>query len=517
MKLKDGNLLIPFFGQPLTPTGGRDHLGMQRAAVRTYARLLPGLTNLTKRLRYYSFYCWLLEYYAETFNDTNPNTLKNFIRRSELLLAFINRAHDNPEQGVMGSDFVQRFLDKKKGQPITWKQSAELGGEDLYWKHSGGAFYQYYLGPMKELGLIEDSKHGLPVCSKFGIELARILSDDLNKKNQNQFHDLISKNQISVSDTGDLKETFALSCLTEGGREQILLRKYLFGPDRLLASEKSFFRKNSLIRLLNKIENNGDNAHSITESIFKGWDLSSFNSDNDETKVDELWWYYHLNEMGHYAAESIFWCFLDLLINDGSGYKQKSEVLKQLWFAVKDNYTATNNLKAVLRQYQGARHVLIEEICEAHKALEVLIKYGDYSKILQTSLCQLFRIYNLYVDHFPTLQRDLQELNCYSSGDTIEVITYLGKLKAINIEPAIQNFISKMVISKHAENVIRKIGSGSQITMKFIHEGAFLKGIETVKPRLTSPRIGSGLQFLRDIKLISDENILTDKGKLYVL
>ena len=44
---------------------GRDPMGIQNSSIATYGCLLPGLTNLTGHIRYYSLYCWLLNEYKE--------------------------------------------------------------------------------------------------------------------------------------------------------------------------------------------------------------------------------------------------------------------------------------------------------------------------------------------------------------------------------------------------------------------------------------------------------------------
>lgn len=44
---------------------GRDPMGIQNSSVATYGCLLPGMTNLTGHIRYYSLYCWLLNKYDE--------------------------------------------------------------------------------------------------------------------------------------------------------------------------------------------------------------------------------------------------------------------------------------------------------------------------------------------------------------------------------------------------------------------------------------------------------------------
>ena len=52
---------------------GLDPLGLQITSEATYATLLPGITNLTNRIRYYGFYCWLLDFYSKNIRDINQN------------------------------------------------------------------------------------------------------------------------------------------------------------------------------------------------------------------------------------------------------------------------------------------------------------------------------------------------------------------------------------------------------------------------------------------------------------
>ena len=46
--------------KPAHEIGGLDHLGVQAPCIHIYSDLLPGITNVTDRARYYSFYPWLL-------------------------------------------------------------------------------------------------------------------------------------------------------------------------------------------------------------------------------------------------------------------------------------------------------------------------------------------------------------------------------------------------------------------------------------------------------------------------
>ena len=53
----------PFWAKSGNFVRGRDPLGVQNSSISVYATLLPGMTNLTLRLRYYGMYLWLLDEY----------------------------------------------------------------------------------------------------------------------------------------------------------------------------------------------------------------------------------------------------------------------------------------------------------------------------------------------------------------------------------------------------------------------------------------------------------------------
>lgn len=55
--------------------------------------MVKGVTNMTVRIRYNGFFCWLMTFIAERLQATNPSKIDNpkeqikYIRRGELLLA----------------------------------------------------------------------------------------------------------------------------------------------------------------------------------------------------------------------------------------------------------------------------------------------------------------------------------------------------------------------------------------------------------------------------------------------
>ncbi len=82
MALKDGMHLGPYWGKSIRSSVGRDQLGMWAASIATYSYLLPGLTNQTQKIRYYSFYSWFISSYHKTLKDKSELTFWQLLRRS---------------------------------------------------------------------------------------------------------------------------------------------------------------------------------------------------------------------------------------------------------------------------------------------------------------------------------------------------------------------------------------------------------------------------------------------------
>lgn len=50
---------VPFMGEGIKINAGLNQLGMRSIGEQLFNKLLPGLNNVSSRIRYYSFYCWL--------------------------------------------------------------------------------------------------------------------------------------------------------------------------------------------------------------------------------------------------------------------------------------------------------------------------------------------------------------------------------------------------------------------------------------------------------------------------
>ncbi len=88
---------------------GLDPLGMQNSGVVLYQALLPGISNITLRMRYYGFFCWLSDVYARRGVTTEFEIWRQWVRRAEALYALIC-ADATGDGGVGGIDWALRRL-----------------------------------------------------------------------------------------------------------------------------------------------------------------------------------------------------------------------------------------------------------------------------------------------------------------------------------------------------------------------------------------------------------------------
>ena len=145
---------------------GLDPLGMQNSSIILYQTFLPGISNVTLRMRYYGFYAWLCRTYAQRIRSTNPEDWKRFIRRAETLYALIAYKRGG-ELGVAGIEWAQKTLDANDTDSIDFATAAEPGSETYYLKQTWGIYGLAYRSQLFEIGIFAITpKHEMPLPSK---------------------------------------------------------------------------------------------------------------------------------------------------------------------------------------------------------------------------------------------------------------------------------------------------------------------------------------------------------------
>ena len=502
--LKDSRSFAPFLSKKLSFVRGLDPLGLSNTSDATFSMLLPGLNNVTGRIRYYSFYCWLLSQY-EALEIKKEQRF--FIRKAEYLVALIAQTFEKDITGIPGSNYAFKRYDEGTA---TFNLEEGVGSnsdttEGTYWKYSWGAFGQYYLGSLRDIGLISEKSESIAVHSDLRVspqDLGRAFNQNLRKEDVQSFLKCISKGSVSRNELGELNTSFNLSKVPEGTEEEKLLLNLLLQLDHPTDREKKTIHRNTTIRqLLASIELNGKikDREFVVEAFNK---RGVFETGKERNTTYFGWYYYQVNE---------FWTYANTAILNGLLHELATEYQKS-WVPIQ---RLTHDLSADL--FVDGQRTFSEYLSEQEFDLESLKSDIDQSSGGERVLHGFKMIFGLY----QFIQSDLESLYTYGlennllrSGNAPGYFSSLFKQESKgNIDEFIQGYLQQHIIQRHQMVAFRKMGSGTLSTEKFVVEEGLIRYIDNFEPAYTGPRIGNLLSFLKDLNVFSEEFELNSSGK----
>ena len=71
MAYSNEEIIEPFWAEYASEASGRDPLAIQNSSVVIYTKMIVGITNVTNRIRYNGFYCWLIESILQNISKKN--------------------------------------------------------------------------------------------------------------------------------------------------------------------------------------------------------------------------------------------------------------------------------------------------------------------------------------------------------------------------------------------------------------------------------------------------------------
>jgi hypothetical protein len=296
---------------------GLDPLGMQNSSINLYQRLLPGISNVTLRMRYYGFYAWLASNYARRKGDTNPKTWQTFVRRSEAVYALAAQRRGN-EGGMAGVQWAQRTLDANEESVVEFARHADPGADGTpYLRQAWGAYGAAYASQLLEIGiyaLVKD--HQIPVPSpEFGEALARAFEDTAGPL-ADHFFEAVERGSVSRSDLDDFSALIPSGIGAEGIERQ-LYEDVLFakGP---LKRPGDLSRSQTLLLLLQIVSHLGrtPNVAEARWLLYAGADAENNRFKIDAPVLEEQrrrWRVYQANDLLHYSYETLLKYVLDTL------------------------------------------------------------------------------------------------------------------------------------------------------------------------------------------------------------
>jgi hypothetical protein len=238
-----------------------------------YGQLLPGITNVTDRARYYSFYPWLIWSFEQRYPLNDEARFVEFFRRADCLFTLISERHaritdrDNERHGIAMVGRVQllQALDRlEAGEALTLSDYTLQESAHRYFKNPMGGLGQYYAGTLADLKLMDSStKPWIKYTKENGAPLAEQVNSSTPA---DRFWRVIESDDVKLDDLDALDAYCACKLADSLGECQTLTDLY-FNRNNSLEQE-SIQRKLSLGLILNLTHALAD-GHDLNESIFR--------------------------------------------------------------------------------------------------------------------------------------------------------------------------------------------------------------------------------------------------------
>lgn len=514
---------VPFLGDKMTFIHGLDPLGLQNPSVQMYSFLQPGLNNVTNRLRYYSFYCWLLSEYAKQIQSTSPAEQKRFVRRAEYIIAL---ASVNAKiQGIPGSIYATRRIEEAlpeyKLQDGTYNPDGST--DRTYWKYPFGIFGQYYLGSLRQLGLIDEptdqSGQALGIYRRTakgslkgisGEELADAFNENITESNKTLFYSCIDSGTISQGQLGQLMPDFNFTDFNSGSLEAKLLIQILSDIDEPSKEqeEPSTMRKDTLAHIL-RLTKESNNETSARNFTLYAYELQGC-INNIANKSLTGWYYYSLNEYWQVSCTAILHGCLDYLEElSGPGWLPLQELVSKsseaiLQFLIENDFIGSKSQRIddITSNISKSEQELNNDIFKERK-----VERMAYAYLL------IWKLYQSNKNNLNKLLEYTREQKIVDGEDVLSFYKGYEKFNSYSVESFIREFLLSKIIYRHHYVAYKKMGTGNQSTQKFILEENHIRKIDNFNPVNTGPRIGNLINFLVDLKILNTDKQLTEQGE----
>ena len=495
--LKDNNFYAPFMGDNKTLSVGLNPLGIRTASEQLFTNLLPGLNVVTLRIRYYSFYCWLLKRFYAQRSQADLVALRRHIRLSELLMALIH-AQSNNNIGIPG---ITRALELigKDNVIIDFNEDAMPGGKPIggYWKGSLGAFGTYYAASLQEMGLIlpladnTSLYNATPKNGDFisGEELADVFAETIGEEMEQTFEKCAKTGVVTRKQLADMEPLFQSHNLPES-QERDLLLKLLLQNDRPAMNQESLFRRDTLRLLLSYLKDMGSDGFS--ELGFARYVYGQYRNGLDNSVTAIGWYDYYLNDSRQYEALNVFKVVLERL---------KESVEPGQWENI-DEFSSR----------------LSDEVCDSLNAVNMTVREvldnweTEYNK--DSSIANAFHIIlddyrcnSNYLACKNTVRKFFRSV----SNDAMDAFDAMEKHLDEPMHAFVKQYITEEVIYRHYSESMRKFSQNGVPTQKLAIENGFVRGLSTYEATHSSPRIDTFRNFATDLGLVDGYKV-TDKG-----
>lgn len=521
--------------------GGLDHLGVSNFSIALYGKLLPGVTNVTDRARYYSFYPWVIHEYASRARSDDRKQWLSWFRRLDFAYAVASIAADLRGKGdaraVVGASLARKTLQDAEDNQIISLEAADLASDGTvpkgaYFKRLEGGLGQYYKAVLRDLGLlVSDEEHSYPdiqLSTYAGKPLAESVSQ------QPAFHRLAEialNGSATVADLAAVGEKVGPSSIDPDSEEHQQLCGMFWGEDDSLCRSQSaasrICRRNTLLALLAFAEA----TTPATDDVVELFRIASAQHRLEpapwaqrKPDVDAFlygWADYQWNEYVNYALESLLWAVIQLVGEQPSQANYLATTLTDMALS----HTPATDLSvkgfiqrcATIRDKNGEESELLTA-ASLKQSIRQSIRHKEVETTVRLAVSLLSHLITATDPSSETLFQTIPGAQELIQSHRIHLLSWRSRVSAASsqdIASFLNQFFTEWVINRHLIVATRKLASQGVQTYKFAPDDRVLICLTTeeVPPGPTNPRLRQGLQMLQDLDYIEDVDGLLNVTK----
>ncbi|MGV8963797.1 MAG: hypothetical protein ACOH2V_10530 [Candidatus Saccharimonadaceae bacterium] len=515
---EQGKILAPFLASPLEFIPGQDPLGLINVGERTYDKLLPGLNNVTERIRFYCFYCWFFDVYALQIGIVSKKEQFKYLRRAEYLNALL--AAKNNWQGIAGITKARKLYNSSAGIIYLTDGTGEgqVSFDNTYWKNPRGVFGQNYVNSMVLLGLVKEREEGEGVYIRTdytvegrvsGLQLAQAFQENVGSDASETFIEVIMKGYVTQNQLVLLTDKYNMRMVPNPSAEIQLVWQLLMGPDEPKNPVQSFYRRRTIQLLLLKTIKKGDAISALGFTLDAYHQKGVLNGITDETLL--LWYYFQLEQFWHMLSSGSLQAFLKSMNQKtgGSWIEEDSlisEIAMETCASLQhegyiDNDLTFNNIRIV----DEAEELLVLSMNKSKPINQISFAIILLRKLIANNNAQIIDLEKLSI-HF--------QLN--SQSNFVFSVSDLVKYGNDELKLFIAYFIKRYIVLRHQWVALKKMND-TQSTEKFVREDGLIRFLNPIDYGYSDQRIDTMLNFLTDLQILKENRVaLTAFGtKLY--
>jgi hypothetical protein len=501
--------MLPAWNKRGSFSAGRDPLGLQAASVRLYTELLPGLTNVTNRLRYFTFYCWVVRQFEILHHTTNPDRWSIFIRRAEAayVLSCV-RADRVLAQGMAGSIWANSqsgFNGSLDFKPWT----DDPGKDGQYLKANWGNFGQFYVASMQEMKMLEETDERVQaVTEDYGLELANAFEAACPDACQHLLA-AIETGTIGPAEADEIAGEAHPAYLDHRTQESHVLVEYLCGSRG--ADPTAHARQATLWNVLNLVDRAGVSEEwELRRELYVQDHVGAVANDRMVANLNG-WRAYFVNELCHIALEVLLNSLTYRINAAGSanvGLLTESVVRRAIGKAAETSGTLA----------ELAERWRLKSLDQEHRAGDRLAEVASSNidpeaEDLATAIKLILSIWRRWGND-ENIEAQLKPATV-EDRSALGVFRFLDRNSGAPALEALVGLVRKFVVSNHMVIAGQKLAGAGTYTYRFIvDEGSLVDGVPA-EYGFTTPRIGNLLTFADDGGLIEDA-ALTNAGKAFL-